>query len=123
MKHSIHNIQHKAKKAIRQATVESEQDTSSNKQAVNYSIQYYNNFYSSRPSVHKSALQHFLKEVKRHKKMGSGKKHSKRTSPSEVSDEHPFTKMGHNPDYFIKHKQMKINEATNMQKMKARKWG
>tara|TARA_A100001015_G_scaffold321274_1_gene451154 strand:- start:1811 stop:2179 length:369 start_codon:yes stop_codon:yes gene_type:complete len=120
MKHSIHNIQHKAKKAIRETTIAPQIDKPI-KDIKTYSDSYYNNLYASRPSVHKSALNHYLKQLQRHKKIQSNKKHSKRTSPGEINDLHPYTKMGHNPNYDIKHKQEKINQASHLGEIKSRK--
>jgi hypothetical protein len=120
MKNSIHRHKHQAKKALRQAVMESENITSP-EAAKQYSDQYYKNFYASRPSVHKTALDHYIKELKRHQKMGSGKKHAKRASPGQVSTEHPFTIRENNPNYNQKHTQTKINESSKMRVIKSRK--
>ena len=128
MKDSIHKIQHKANKALRHSIVNSQLKLA-HKSITNYNLdiyrdKYYNNIFCSRPAVHKAALEQYVKELKRNKKIQTQthKKHSKRSSSGEILDEHPFVKMGHNPDHYIKQKQTMINEKSHIDDIRSRKW-
>ena len=120
MKNSLHKIKHQAKKALRQAVMDSTFQDEQEKLKT-YSDEYYKNLYRFRVSIHKEAIEHYIKEKKRHKKMGAGKKHAKRTTPGTLSEDHPYPIRAHHPNYDQKKLQTKIRQASHLDSIKRRK--
>lgn len=101
MKNSPHKFKHLMKKAYKEAEKEMLREKLAQKQTRNATSQLMDDFLRVlNTDSQKKALSKFILQLERRRFWE--KKHSKRSTPGEVINEHPFTNIPHNTDKTLK---------------------